>query len=100
MKAKLPVRQCRTLHECDLCKDHIKADEWYFDGGHGNRMHPKCLLDETGNNWSEIVEPLLENIPCYESRENKGHIEARQAIVEIVMEAMKKTGLEIWRPES
>jgi hypothetical protein len=36
------VRQCLTLHECELCGKHIVCGELYHDAGATRRAHVKC----------------------------------------------------------
>lgn len=37
-----PIRTCRTLHECYICRKDIVLGQMYFDGGYGRRAHVDC----------------------------------------------------------
>ena len=36
------LRQCRTVHECCVCKKDIYCGDLYYDGGYGRRCHEQC----------------------------------------------------------
>lgn len=38
-----PLRTCKTLHFCELCKRYIELGEEYYDGGHSARAHKGCV---------------------------------------------------------
>jgi len=40
-----PVRQCRTMHTCRLCRRRIDDGGFYYDGGYGKRAHVGCVRD-------------------------------------------------------
>lgn len=41
-----PVRECRTLHTCRLCGEHITLGQEYRDGGYPRRAHLACIDKE------------------------------------------------------
>jgi hypothetical protein len=38
-----PLRTCRTLHHCALCKLSITVGQQYYDGGYARRAHRRCV---------------------------------------------------------
>ena len=38
-----PLRTCRWLNECAICKEPIKSGERYYDGGFNLRAHETCV---------------------------------------------------------
>jgi hypothetical protein len=40
-----PLRTCRTLHHCEVCKRDITIGQQYRDGGYGKRAHETCAQD-------------------------------------------------------
>lgn len=43
-----PLRQCKTMHNCVCCMEHIHAGEMYYDGGYGRRIHQDCVCEICG----------------------------------------------------
>lgn len=41
--SKKKLRKCMYLHFCQLCEQHIKAGQLYYDGGYNNRAHDLCV---------------------------------------------------------
>lgn len=39
---RYPVRTCRTMHTCELCRKTITCGERYHDGGYDRRAHVTC----------------------------------------------------------
>ena len=37
-----PVRHCRTLHTCRVCRERITIGDKYYDGGYKRRAHVDC----------------------------------------------------------
>lgn len=44
---KYPIRECRSLHHCELCAAAISLGERYRDGGYGRRAHELCVQYRT-----------------------------------------------------
>ena len=40
---KYKLRTCRTLHYCNICGEHIRDGQKYYDGGYDKRAHEKCV---------------------------------------------------------
>ena len=38
-----PLRVCRWMNDCQICKEPIRAGEQYYDGGYSLRVHKKCV---------------------------------------------------------
>ena len=38
-----PIRECRSLHYCEICNKDITYGECYYDGGYNNRVHVDCF---------------------------------------------------------
>lgn len=38
-----PVRICRTIQYCNICRRDITCGEEYYDGGYNRRAHKKCV---------------------------------------------------------
>ena len=45
-----PLRVCRYLNECAICKNPITSGQEYFDGGYNLRAHKVCV--ETGEYYA------------------------------------------------
>lgn len=45
---KYPIRKCRTLHMCSICKSDIADGQSYHDGGCLRRAHVACVLRHRG----------------------------------------------------
>ena len=43
MGLKYPLRTCRWMNMCRLCKETIAAGEQYYDGGYNRRFHKRCV---------------------------------------------------------
>jgi hypothetical protein len=46
---KYKLRKCKSLHDCNICGNRIKYNEYYFDGGYGKRVHKYCAEKEKSN---------------------------------------------------
>lgn len=42
---RLPLRECRSLYLCCLCKFDIRIGDLYHDGGYKHRAHVMCVRD-------------------------------------------------------
>jgi hypothetical protein len=40
---KYPIRKCRSLHYCNICKRNITDGQLYYDGGYNKRCHVSCI---------------------------------------------------------
>jgi hypothetical protein len=40
-----PLRTCRTLHHCSMCKEDITCGQQYRDGGYHKRAHEACVRE-------------------------------------------------------
>lgn len=60
-----PLRNCRTLHFCQICQGDIFCGEEYYDGGYSRRAHKDCAYEL----W-------LRSRPCMECGGKNGfHVE-------------------------
>lgn len=39
---KYPIRDCKTLHWCEVCHQNILNGQRYYDGGYSRRAHYTC----------------------------------------------------------
>lgn len=44
--SRMPLRTCRSMHDCMLCHLIIGNGDRYYDGGFGKRAHERCVLKE------------------------------------------------------
>lgn len=42
--SEAPLRTCRSLHSCCLCKKDITLGDQYRDRGYGRRAHLDCMV--------------------------------------------------------
>lgn len=54
-----PLRICRTLHECNICRKPIMCGEYYYDGGYSRRVHKDCYDKLHNPMW---VQPLYDDL--------------------------------------
>jgi hypothetical protein len=47
---KYPIRTCRTMHLCCICKNNIMNSQKYYDGGYHRRAHLNCVNKKQGEN--------------------------------------------------
>jgi len=40
---KYPIRVCRFMNECEICKTPIIMGQRYYDGKYGRRAHEVCV---------------------------------------------------------
>ena len=41
---RYPLRVCKSLHHCTVCKKDIVSGQQYFDGGLNKRCHANCII--------------------------------------------------------
>ena len=39
---RYPIRTCKSVHGCEICKGDITYGQKYYDGGYGRRAHDLC----------------------------------------------------------
>ena len=37
-----PLRTCRWMNHCAVCKERITSSQRYYDGGYNLRVHEEC----------------------------------------------------------
>jgi len=45
---KYPIRNCKSLHHCQICRKKITVGEDYYDGGYDRRAHKTCIDKDVG----------------------------------------------------
>ena len=47
-----PLRTCRWMNDCAVCKEPITSGQRYYDGGYTLRVHEECADKKTIHNPS------------------------------------------------
>lgn len=56
-----PLRVCRYMNECAICKNTITSGQEYYDGGFNLRAHKKCV--EVGKRYASKFAPTPDTMP-------------------------------------
>lgn len=61
--SRAPLRTCRSMHHCCICRQDITLGQRYRDRGYGRRCHLSCLND-VAEDLKRAMESVPEEEPC------------------------------------
>lgn len=67
-KGKSPLRVCKSIHECFVCRQNISYGQVYIDGGYGNRRHKECYVKESAESLKRKLSRIAEIIESLDNR--------------------------------